>query len=311
MWPDDHDRYDLAVVAVFRIASTPARPDASVAPARRAGRARQAMLLVVGLLALVVLVVMGAGSPASARTSQDPGTSTTAGFGGDPSTTGVSVTTAAPATTTASATTEAPASSGGPGSKRVADENRKIWLVVGALVAVAIALTLLTVRYWRHTRPMPTPVGAPTGDTPPAPAIRGGRLDHEGSETGPVTGGAADEPVPASEPVPADEPARTDEPAPAAQAAGDEAPEVWAPNGDAIGVDTGPPTEALPVVVAAEEDVARTSRRSVAGADHSGADDGWEPRGTGEHERVVIAPAERRARPTAEQRAAAFDARKR
>lgn len=36
-----------------------------------------------------------------------------------------------------------------------ASEDRKIWAVVAGLVLVAIALTALTVRYWRQTRPGP------------------------------------------------------------------------------------------------------------------------------------------------------------
>lgn len=44
-----------------------------------------------------------------------------------------------------------------------AAEDRKIWAVVGGLVAVAVALTLLTVRYWRQTRPIGSGTAAPAG----------------------------------------------------------------------------------------------------------------------------------------------------
>jgi len=279
VWSNDHDQYDLADVAASPNANIPARPVADLVVVRRASRTARLVLVGLGLLAVVLL---SSGTAADARPAQDPGTSTTLGSSTSP----VSVTTAAP-TSADGVTTPAPAAAAGPGSKRVADENRKIWIVVGALVAVALALTLLTIRYWRQTRPWPVPLGNPTGDTPPPPAVRGGRLEH-------------DEDVAPS-------------PAPAAEA--------WAPTAegaaevDAAEVDAGPPTEALPVVVAGaaagaiDEDVARTSRRAVAGADHAGADDGWEPHSTGQHERVVIPPTERRARPTAAQRAAAFSQR--
>lgn len=47
----------------------------------------------------------------------------------------------------------APGADQGAEASSVSDENRRIWLVVGGLVVVALALTLLTIRYWRHTRP--------------------------------------------------------------------------------------------------------------------------------------------------------------
>jgi hypothetical protein len=38
-------------------------------------------------------------------------------------------------------------------------EDRRVWAVVAALVGVALALTVLTVRYWRQTRPPGTRAG--------------------------------------------------------------------------------------------------------------------------------------------------------
>jgi hypothetical protein len=59
-----------------------------------------------------------------------------------------------------------------------AAEDRKVWGVVGALVAVALALTVLTVRYWRQTRPTGTPSARSRRRPPrrrgggdPAPAV--------------------------------------------------------------------------------------------------------------------------------------------
>lgn len=39
----------------------------------------------------------------------------------------------------------------------VPGEERKVWAVVGGLVAVAVALSALTIRYWIHTRPEKRP----------------------------------------------------------------------------------------------------------------------------------------------------------
>lgn len=107
-------------------------------------------------------------------------------------------------------------------------ENRRIWLVVGGLLAVAVALTLLTVRYWSQTRPVA--VTEPVADTE-----ADGRRERRG----------------------------------------------------------------------------RRSRRAVAGADHAAADESWEPRGTGEFDRVVVTPVAARARLSADQRRSAFEAHRR
>jgi hypothetical protein len=44
-----------------------------------------------------------------------------------------------------------------------ASEDRKIWAIIGGLLLVALALTVLTVRYWRQTRPAPRRSAASTG----------------------------------------------------------------------------------------------------------------------------------------------------
>ena len=74
---------------------------------------------------------------------------------------------------TAPAATEPEAESDG----SVDAENRRILLIVLGLVAVAIAITLLTLRYWRQTKPVPVAVedvfaGDVDGDghSDPAPA---------------------------------------------------------------------------------------------------------------------------------------------
>jgi hypothetical protein len=55
----------------------------------------------------------------------------------------------------------------------------------------------------------------------------------------------------------------------------------------------------------------RHSRRAVAGADHATVDDEWEPRGTGEHDRIEVPARSRTTRPTRDQRRAAFESAKR
>ena len=222
----DRYRYDLHSV-------NPLRPRLlSTTPAHRArvGHLRLAGATASGL-ALVAFAIFAA-DPAAARSAQDPGAATTVTAPGTPGSdpTGPATTVAAggPASTAATATSTTQPTNGA-GSRRAADENRRIWVVVAGLIAVAVGLSLLTIRYWRQTKPVPLA------------------------------------PVPAS----------------GADAASRERRNRRAEGG-------------------------RHSRRAVAGADHVSVDDGWEPRGTGEHDRVEIPTTDRRPRPTPEQRAAAY-----
>ena len=184
-------RYDLVPVNAPRLAPSP--------------RAVFGAVILGIILSASGLALVGAG-PAGAKPAQDPVTSTTA----PP----VQTTALDPTTVVAGAGTDSEVSASD--TKRVADENRKIWLVVGGLVLVALGITLLTVRYWRYTRPVPR------ATTPNQPG--------------------------------------------------------------------------------------RHSRRAVAGADHAAADEQWEPRGTGEHDRVEAPPSGRPNRPDRGQRAAAYRA---
>lgn len=194
-------------------------PVPSSAPTRRL---RLAMLL-------MVLLTLGAGEVAS---TSIPAAAETAHLAQDPEVT-VPSTTEAGATAGTSAEPEIPLNN----AEEVAAENRRIWLVVGGLVVVAIALMLVTIRYWRQTRPVA------------------------------VTAEPEDRPVEAEAEV-----------------------EAESDRGRREG---------------------RRSRRSVAGADHATADSAWEPRGTGEHDRIDPAPAVRRARISSEQRRAAYEAARR
>ena len=81
-----------------------------------------------------------AGASGTGRTQTSPTLTTTTLAGA----TGVTVTTAGSGTT---ATTAATAPAVAKTTSRVADENRKIWVVVGALVAVAAGLLALTIVY--------------------------------------------------------------------------------------------------------------------------------------------------------------------
>lgn len=225
----DTGRYHRNFVIALRTRPLPVTP-ASPACGRFLRLATVSILLVV----LVTLSCFGA-SPASARAAQDPGVSTTTPV--DSPTTAAS---GGPGSTEAPTSTTEPAAGGG--SRRVADENRKIWVVVAGLIGVAVALSLLTFRYWRQTRPVPHA----------APAAGAAGADG-------AAGAVAD-----------DTPGRR-----------------------------GRPPQA-----------GRHSRRAVAGADHPAADDTWEPRGTGEHERVEVPPAERRFRLTRAQRAMAYRSRR-
>ena len=62
------------------------------------------------------------------------------------------------ASTTVPPTTIDPSSTTGPGRRRqldspAGDETRTVWLIVLALVVVALVLAFLTFRYWQRTRP--------------------------------------------------------------------------------------------------------------------------------------------------------------
>jgi len=96
---------------------------------------------------VLLVVVLGWASPAPAQV---------------PPTTAPSVlvpgptTTVAPTGATTAPTTSAPAADGGDGGGLLDfdfDANTKVWIIVGGLVVVAIATLVLTILYWRHTRP--------------------------------------------------------------------------------------------------------------------------------------------------------------
>ncbi len=174
------------------------------------------LTLVVGVILSVSGRGLLGGGPAAAEPAQGPAftTTTVAAF---TSTTGASVQTTALGPTTAVAGAGTKTEFSAVDAKRVADENRKIWLVVGGLVMVALGITLLTVRYWRHTRPVP--------------------------------------------------------------------------------------------LAATSLQPGRHSRRAVAGADHAAVDEQWEPRGTGQHDRIEASPSGRPNRPDRGQREAAYQVR--
>ncbi len=114
------------------------------------------VVLVLAALAMAAMLV----APAMAEAQEVPTTTvpellvpgdttpTTAGGG-------------APATTT----TETPATDDG-GLFHDVDANTKVWIIVGGLVTVAVLIAILTIIYWRHTRPAPVDADAEGGRRP-------------------------------------------------------------------------------------------------------------------------------------------------
>lgn len=228
-WPG-FDRYDSEFVNLYRTSL------ANV-PLRGLGRRRLAAFAMV--IALAATIGGATGGVAGATAAQDPSiTSTSGALGTEPAGAPDVSTTAAPAASgavPATADESTPTASGR--SEEIAEENRRIAMIVGALVAVAIALVLLTIRYWRATRPS-------------AAASSEADVDVD---------------------VDADE--------------------------DPTVSDGGTPPE---------DRRGRRSRRAVAGADHAGADDAWEPKATGEQPRIDPPSSARTSRPSKQQRASAL-----
>ncbi len=248
----DGDRYDPVPVTVDRPEPFPVLP---VTP-RPGGTSLRPVRSVLGALLLALLAVLALGGPVGAAPTQDPSFGTT--VPGDTTGTDLTATTepVTPSTAAGDAgTTTTPEDDDATttSSSRVADENRRLWLVVGGLVVIALALTVLTIRYWRQTRPVRASEHLPEPE-PDAPAT--GQL--------PVV-------VATETDDDADDDVLTDEPAPSRRRGG------------------------------------RRSRRAVAGADHTDVDETWEPRGTGEHDRVEVGTSSRAVRPSRDQRAAAYD----
>lgn len=223
-----------------------------------------------------MLVGLAGSSPAAAAPVQDPLATTTA----PPL---VTDTTAVAPTTTVASTSSTSAAR----QPRVADttqidqENRKLALVVAGLVAVALALLVLTIRYWRITKP-----------------VVDDDFDDEYDEYDDWDDEDLDDDDERDRAVAvAASPRRAvvddlddDEifvMSPAAPPADDAAPE---------------PVEPLP------RRGDRRSRRSIAGADHADADAGWEPMATGEQERVSGQVPRATNRPSRSQRAGAYEA---
>jgi hypothetical protein len=207
------------------------------------------------------------------------------------------------------------------------NEDRKILVVVLGLVFVAVALTVLTIRYWRQTRPSRAVVTT----APPRHAADPARAKLPDDSRALATlrasegkGAPAPDPTPGADPVIAaaaaavtaagggssdrtasgetssDEtssaPAATPEPASAPDAEPDAAPAPATVAAARAGSGSPEPPEGTD----------RRSRRAVAGADHRAADADWEPRGTGEHERVEVTTTARGRRPSRDARRAAL-----
>lgn len=133
-------------------------------------------------VAFTALLLVGAPGPAGAQdvTTTVPGAEVTTTVAGT-ETTGAETTIAGTEEEADDGTTLLEA--GEPASQSLASENRRIRAIIGALVVVAVALLLLTVRYIRVTKPVP-----PTAAVDPvAPAV---------VAAGAGAGGPVDEPAP-------------------------------------------------------------------------------------------------------------------
>lgn len=72
------------------------------------------------------------------------------------------------------------------------DQERKVWAVIGGLLLVALALTIITVRYWRQTKPSQ----APPPSLNEARGRRTGRRQSGGRRAGGRRARQADQPSP-------------------------------------------------------------------------------------------------------------------
>ncbi|WP_426572281.1 hypothetical protein [Aquihabitans sp. McL0605] len=113
------------------------------------------LVVVLGFAASIALPSLSGAAPAQDSTGAALGGqltgSTTTVVG---ATTTPVAATAAPTTTAADTVVDTPR----PPAQRLVTESRKVAAVIGALLVVALALTLLTVRYWRATKPQPVEV---------------------------------------------------------------------------------------------------------------------------------------------------------
>ena len=219
---------------------------------------------------------------ASAAPAQD---NTGGAFGGQISSVSAVTSTTLPGSTgiatTTVATSQTLVTPKDPPSQRLATESHKVMAVIGGLIVVALSILLLTMRYWRSTRPVP-PVEEPVVDESAlvAPAVVGARRVYEPvvAPPGAVSDSVAHAPAVVAEADVVDatvavDPPVVDEPAAAGEAAANAEPAVTQPTADEPAV----PAEAATAVTTVAEQ----------STDHVGADDDWEPH-TGEHARVEL-----------------------
>jgi hypothetical protein len=128
------------------------------------------LILAAALAAGSGALAVGAAGPAAAQ--ETPTTSAVGAFG---------QATTAPATTEAEAGPESTqtVTEGASEERSLLTESRKVLATIAGLVIAALALALLTVRYWRATAPVPVgveplPVGATAGATAAATASASG-----------------------------------------------------------------------------------------------------------------------------------------
>lgn len=101
-------------------------------------------------LAVAALVGLGALAAAPSAGAQEPAPTTTNPVLVPGETT---PTTRAPSGGTPAPTSTTEADDGGGLLDLDLDANEKVWIIVGGLVVIAVVMAVLTVVYWRHTRP--------------------------------------------------------------------------------------------------------------------------------------------------------------
>ena len=228
------------------------------------------LLLVLSLGFSAVLLPAGA---AGARPGQDPSVATFGGAGAAATSTTIATSSSS---TTAVDATQTVVESKDPPATRLVTESRKVMAVIAGLLLVALGLLVLTIRYWRVTRPvavssiddLPTPV--------PPPVLVATATEDELEEYGVALLGKEVDFTALND---LDDDIWFGGPTSTAAAAASDADAPTDPAADETKVDDG----------------------GGEGPDHAAADTDWEPH-TGEHERVEVPAGARLARPSAEAR---------
>lgn len=227
---------------------------------RTSAARRRAVVLICAFVGVCSFVA----SPAAANRSQDPVTTTA--FALDTTTPSSTTTPSTSADTTPSTTRRAAREAD---TSQIDSENRRFTMVIVGLLVVAALLALLTIRYWRVTKPGRKPKPGKRADAVDPDEFDDDDLFITSDDAG---AGADDE------------------------------------RDDDLDDDDAVDDQVVAPATASRSLWGRRSRRAVAGADHADADDDWEPMATGELEKVSGQVPRATSRPNAAQRARALGA---